>query len=77
MTYGNVKKAYKLAFGTPLYVRPNLGRKARPVDKSETGKLLKIALYKKQPVTEEQVKAAEKKVEEAYNKVKASIKAVG
>lgn len=76
MTYGNVKKAYKLAFGTPLYVRPNLGRKARPVDKSETGKLLKIALYKKQPVTEEQVKAAEKKVEEAYNKVKASIKAV-
>jgi hypothetical protein len=33
MTYGNVKKAYKLAFGTPLYVRPNLGRKARPVDK--------------------------------------------
>jgi hypothetical protein len=73
MTYGNVKKAYKLAFGTPLYVRPNLGRKARPVDKCETGKLFKIALYKKQPVTEEQVKASEKKVEEAYNKVKASI----
>jgi hypothetical protein len=35
--------------------------------------LFKIALYKKQPVTEEQVKASEKKVEEAYNKVKASI----
>lgn len=71
MTFGNVKKAYKLVFGTPLYVRPNLGRNVRPVDKCETGKLLKTALYKKQPVTEEQVKTAEKKVEKAYNKVKA------
>lgn len=71
MTFGSVKKAYKLAFGTPLYVRPDLGRKTKSVDKRETGKLLKKALNTKKPVTEEQVKAAEKKVEELYKKIKA------